>query len=123
MVVAGLVVVFLVTIAKPGILDRRLLRQGNLADLTLFDSARVIDRATYERPFRYGEGIEYVVVNGQPVLERGRHTGARPGRALRHGKAGNESQSGKGSFMIPRILDDPFPLHFYVENLLISPTK
>jgi N-acyl-D-aspartate/D-glutamate deacylase len=71
--------------AKLGILDRGLLRPGHFADLTLFDPARVIDRATYERPFQYGEGIEYVIVNGQLVLERGRHTGARPGRALRHG--------------------------------------
>jgi N-acyl-D-aspartate/D-glutamate deacylase len=54
------------------------------ADLTLFDAERVIDRATYARPFAYNRGIEYVVVNGQVVLERGRHTGARPGRALRH---------------------------------------
>jgi len=38
------------------------------ADLTLFDPERVIDKATYERPFQYPEGIEYVVVNGQLVL-------------------------------------------------------
>ncbi len=44
---------------------------------------RVIDRATYAEPFHYSEGIEYVMVNGQMVLERGKHTGARPGRALR----------------------------------------
>jgi N-acyl-D-aspartate/D-glutamate deacylase len=71
--------------AKLGILDRGLLRPGNFADLTLFDPERVLDRATYEKPFQYGEGIAYVIVNGQLVLERGRHTGARPGRALRHG--------------------------------------
>jgi N-acyl-D-aspartate/D-glutamate deacylase len=69
--------------AKLGLRDRGLLRPGAYADLTLFDPARVIDRSTYERPFRYGAGIEYVVVNGELVLERGRHTGARPGRALR----------------------------------------
>ncbi len=66
-------------------MDRGLLRPGMFADLTLFDPERVIDRATYERPFQYPEGIEYVVVNGQLVLERGKHTGARPGVALRHG--------------------------------------
>jgi N-acyl-D-amino-acid deacylase len=71
--------------AKLGIPDRGLLRPGNFADLTLFDPERVIDRATYADPFRYGEGIEYVIVNGQVVLERGKHTGARPGRALRRG--------------------------------------
>ncbi len=71
--------------AKLGIVNRGLLRPGNFADLTLFDPQRVIDRATYEEPFRYPEGIEYVIVNGQVVLDRGKHTGARPGRALRRG--------------------------------------
>jgi N-acyl-D-aspartate/D-glutamate deacylase len=67
-----------------GIHDRGLLRPGNYADITVFDADRVSDRATYTQPFQYGEGIEYVLVNGQVVLDRGRHTGARPGRALRH---------------------------------------
>jgi N-acyl-D-aspartate/D-glutamate deacylase len=71
--------------AKLGIHDRGLLRVGNFADLTLFDPERVIDHATYERPFQYPDGIAYVVVNGQVVLDQGKHTGARPGRALRHG--------------------------------------
>jgi N-acyl-D-aspartate/D-glutamate deacylase len=69
--------------AKLGIQDRGLLRPGQYADLTLFDPQRVNDRATYARPFQYSEGIEYVIVNGKVVLERGKHTGARPGRALR----------------------------------------
>lgn len=72
--------------AKLGVADRGLLRRDNYADLTLFDPDRVIDGATYTNPFRYGEGIEYVIVNGQVVLEKGKHTGARPGRALRHGR-------------------------------------
>jgi len=71
--------------AKLGIADRGVLRPGTYADITVFDPERVIDRATYTNPFRYGEGIEYVVVNGQVVLEKGTHTGARPGRALRRG--------------------------------------
>jgi N-acyl-D-aspartate/D-glutamate deacylase len=69
--------------AKLGLQGRGLLRPGCYADLTLFDPKRVTDRATYDNPFRYSEGIEYVVVNGQLVLDRGRHTGARPGCALR----------------------------------------
>jgi N-acyl-D-aspartate/D-glutamate deacylase len=69
--------------AKIGLLDRGLLRAGSFADVTIFDADRVIDRATYAQPFQYGEGIEYVIVNGVVVLERGKHTGARPGRALR----------------------------------------
>jgi N-acyl-D-aspartate/D-glutamate deacylase len=69
--------------AKLGLHDRGLLRPGAFADVTLFDPERVIDRATYENPFQYSEGIEYVLVNGQIVLDQGKHTGARPGRALR----------------------------------------
>ncbi len=70
--------------AKLGIVDRGLLRPHQFADLTLFDPQRVIDRSTYERPFAYPEGIEYVVVNGVVVLDHGKHTAAHPGRPLRH---------------------------------------
>jgi N-acyl-D-amino-acid deacylase len=72
---------------KLGLSDRGILRPGLFADVTLFDSDKVIDRSTYLEPFQYGEGIRYVIVNGQVVLDEGQHTGARPGRALRHGKA------------------------------------
>jgi N-acyl-D-amino-acid deacylase len=68
---------------KLGLNDRGLIRPGLCADLTLFDPERVMDRATYTEPFQYSEGIEYVIANGQMVLDRGRHTGAHPGRALR----------------------------------------
>jgi N-acyl-D-aspartate/D-glutamate deacylase len=70
--------------AKLGMYDRGLLRAGNFADVTIFDPAKVIDLATYSEPFQYNDGIEYVIVNGAVVLERSRHTGERPGRALRH---------------------------------------
>jgi N-acyl-D-aspartate/D-glutamate deacylase len=69
--------------AKIGIYDRGLLRPGMAADVTIFDPARVVDRATFEQPHQYAEGIEYVIVNGAVVLERGRHTGARPGVILK----------------------------------------
>ena len=69
--------------AKLGIYDRGLLRPGMYADITVFDPQTVIDRATYTDPFHYNEGIQYVIVNGQVVLDAGQHTGARPGRALR----------------------------------------
>jgi N-acyl-D-aspartate/D-glutamate deacylase len=72
--------------AKVGLRDRGLLRAGNFADVTVFDPATVIDKSTYTAPFAYSEGIEYVVVNGQVVLDRGKHTDATPGRALRKGK-------------------------------------
>ncbi len=69
---------------KLGLRDRGVLRPGAYADLTLFDPQRVTDHATYTSPFQYSEGIVHVIVNGQSVIEKGEHTGARPGRALRH---------------------------------------
>src|SRR6266571_4396243 len=73
--------------AKIGLRDRGLLRAESFADIAIFDEKRVIDRATYEEPFQYSEGIEHVIVNGQIVIDKGTHTGARPGRALRHESA------------------------------------
>jgi N-acyl-D-aspartate/D-glutamate deacylase len=70
--------------AKLGISDRGLLRAGTFADVVVFDPARIIDRATYEDPFQYSEGVVHVIVNGQLVLEDGKHTGQRPGSAIRH---------------------------------------
>ncbi|MBI1323251.1 amidohydrolase family protein [bacterium] len=72
--------------AKVGLKDRGTLRPGVFGDITIFDPATVIDKSTYTAPFAYNEGIEYVIVNGQVVLEKGTHTGAMPGRALRHGR-------------------------------------
>ncbi|MSQ92928.1 MAG: D-aminoacylase [Gemmataceae bacterium] len=71
--------------AKLGMHERGILRPGMVADITVFDAERVIDRATYTDPFQYCEGIEYLIVNGQLVLDRGKHTGAKSGRALRMG--------------------------------------
>jgi N-acyl-D-amino-acid deacylase len=68
---------------KLGILDRGLLRAGNYADITVFDADSVIDKSTYTEPFQYSTGIVHVLVNGQVVLENGKHTGAKPGRAVR----------------------------------------
>lgn len=68
---------------KIGIVDRGLLKPGCFADITIFAADRVIDRATYTEPFQYNDGIEYVIVNGNLVLDQGNHTGARPGRAIR----------------------------------------
>ena len=72
--------------AKVGIRDRGLLRAGDFADVTIFDPATVIDKSTYTAPFAYNDGIEFVIVNGQVVLDRGTHTDVMPGRALRKGK-------------------------------------
>lgn len=67
-----------------GVPDRGLIRPGMMADIVVFDPARVKDVATYQRPKRFPEGIETVVVNGQPVLVDGVRTEARPGRPLLH---------------------------------------
>jgi N-acyl-D-aspartate/D-glutamate deacylase len=74
--------------AKIGIFDRGILRPGMMADVTVFDAERIIDNATYEKPHQYATGVEYVIVNGGIVLERGRHTGARPGVILKRQHGG-----------------------------------
>jgi dihydroorotase/N-acyl-D-amino-acid deacylase len=66
-----------------GLRDRGLLRAGLAADVTIFDPAKVIDRATFEAPHQFSEGVAYVFVNGQPVIDGGRPTDRLPGRALR----------------------------------------
>ncbi len=68
--------------AKIRVYDRGLLRPGQWADVTIFNPDTVIDNATFEKPHQYATGVEYVIVNGKPVLERGTHTGARPGAIL-----------------------------------------
>ena len=68
---------------KIGIKDRGLLKEGYWADVTVFDPQTVADRATYENPHQYPVGIPYVIVNGQPVVDSGNHTGALPGAVLR----------------------------------------
>ena len=50
--------------------------------LHCFDPKTVIDEAVWEKPHQYAKGIEYVFVNGELVLEKGRHTNARPGKIL-----------------------------------------
>ncbi len=71
---------------KIGLRDRGLIHEGLAADICIFDPAKVIDHATYTDPFQYNDGIEYVLVNGQVVLNRGNHTGAKPGKVLRHAR-------------------------------------
>ena len=68
---------------KLNLKNRGVLAAGNFADITIFNPATVIDKATYNDPFHYNEGIEYVLVNGEIVLIGEIHTGKRPGRALK----------------------------------------
>jgi len=68
---------------RVGLTGRGLLKPGFFADITVFDPATVIDRATFENPHQASAGIAYVYVNGQRVLDHGKVTSARPGRGLR----------------------------------------
>jgi N-acyl-D-amino-acid deacylase len=68
--------------AKLGLRDRGRLQRGAVADIVVLDPATVTDTATFADPHRYPTGIPWVLVNGRPVIESGRHTGARPGRVL-----------------------------------------
>jgi N-acyl-D-amino-acid deacylase len=70
-----------------GIAERGRIVPGAYADLVLFDAETIVDTATYERPFAYPRGIDAVWVNGGAVVRDGAPTGARPGRALRGGRA------------------------------------
>ncbi len=68
---------------KLGIQDRGLLRKGMWADIVIFDADRIADNATETEPYLYPEGIDYVIVNGQITVNKGKHTGALAGQVLR----------------------------------------
>ena len=62
--------------------DRGLLRPGMKADVTIFNEDKIIDRAEFGKPHQYAEGVLYVIVNGETVLDNGEMTEARPGQVL-----------------------------------------
>ena len=68
---------------KIGLKSRGILREGFWADVVIFDQAVIKDQATFDDPHQYPKGIEYVIVNGQVVVDHGRLTGVRPGKILR----------------------------------------
>ncbi|HMA61048.1 MAG TPA: D-aminoacylase [bacterium] len=68
---------------KLGLNRRGVLKKGYFADITVFDPNTVIDQAAFSDPHQYPIGIEYVIVNGKPVVVKGEHTGDLPGRILR----------------------------------------
>jgi N-acyl-D-aspartate/D-glutamate deacylase len=63
--------------------DRGVLKAGMWADVVVFDPATVRDRATFDNPNQLSEGMEYVLVNGVPVIDQGQMTKALPGKVLR----------------------------------------
>ena len=69
--------------ARLGLVDRGEIRPGFFADITIFDPATIEDRATFEAPHQLAAGIEWVIVNGRPALDRGVETSGLTGRVLR----------------------------------------
>jgi len=67
-----------------GIADRGALKPGYFADVVVFDPQAIAARATYQNPHQYASGVVQVFVNGVQVLRDGEHTGAKPGRVVRH---------------------------------------
>jgi dihydroorotase/N-acyl-D-amino-acid deacylase len=63
--------------------DRGVLKGGMCADIVIFDPTRVHDVATFEKPNQLSQGMEFVLVNGVPVIDHGEMTGALPGKVLR----------------------------------------
>ncbi len=65
------------------LVGRGLIKEGFFADITIFDPATIIDKATYTQPAQLAEGVKYVIVNGQMAFENGKATGAMAGKALK----------------------------------------
>ena len=68
---------------KMRLADRGVVKAGMWADLVVFDAATVTDKATFAQPNQLSVGMDYVLVNGIPVIAAGQATGARPGKVLR----------------------------------------
>ena len=67
---------------KFGFKNRGLLKEGFAADIVIFDEKTVKDNSTYEKPHAYSTGFQYVMVNGELVVEEGKHNGTRSGATL-----------------------------------------
>ena len=65
-----------------GMKDRGMIREGIAADILIFDPAKIVDRSTYVDPHHLAEGMVFVLVNGQPVIQDGKFTTALPGKVL-----------------------------------------
>jgi N-acyl-D-aspartate/D-glutamate deacylase len=68
---------------KIGLKDRGILKKGFYADVTVFNPKSIIDKADFDNPYQYSEGIEQVIINGKMVIENGEHTGELAGRVLK----------------------------------------
>ena len=66
--------------------DRGLIEEGMLADIAVFDADKIIDKAGYQDPHQYPDGIHHVIVNGEFAVRDGKQTDARSGKVLRRGQ-------------------------------------
>jgi N-acyl-D-amino-acid deacylase len=71
--------------------ERGYLRPGYFADVVVFDPKAFRDVATFEEPHQLATGVQYLFVNGQPAVDRGKFTGGLHGRALRHESQNSEA--------------------------------
>ena len=109
------------TAARLKLRDRGLLREGMYADVTVFDPATIIDKATFEKPHQLSVGVKYVFVNGVAVVSDGKHTGAKPGRAVR-GQVGVTTPGGVITLVRKRSSrENSLKLNDYYEVLQVSP--
>lgn len=74
--------------------DRGTIREGNFADLVVFDFSTIADKATYTNSEQYPEGIDYVIVNGKTVIDHGNHSGELPGKILKSSGKWKSGQNG-----------------------------
>ena len=68
-----------------GFVDRGILRKGAIADITVFNPEIVIDRANFKKPTQEADGIMYVIVGGEVILENGLQNHACPGKVVTRG--------------------------------------
>ena len=66
-----------------GFRDRGVLREGQAADIVIFDPEKIQDKATYQQPHQYTEGFDFVLVNGIVMVDGGKLTDAKGGRVVR----------------------------------------
>ena len=102
---------------RMGLWDRGVVQPGAAADLVVFDPATIRDRATFAQPRQYAEGVRFVAINGQLVVDGGQLTAARPGRALRgpalrrHSLASPVGAGDTADTAVRRVVDDYVALY------------
>ncbi len=83
------------------------LREGNWADIAVFDPDKIADPSTYRDPHHYATGVPYVFVNGVAVIKDGRHTGAKPGAAVRWVNPPAPASSGPWQAQLAALIAQP----------------